>query len=65
MTYKPGHTVRSVCHRYRLTYSPDWCQVKPWCSYRNGTAGLQFATLEEGIAYFKSEGAKFGEGAKP
>lgn len=59
LPYKQGHTVRSKCQRYRTTYSPEWCTMLPWCTFRNGTACRQFATLEEALADLKSYGAEF------
>ena len=59
--HKPGHTVRSKCQRYRATYSPEWCKILPWCTFRNGTACRQFATLKEAKANLESYGAKFEE----
>ena len=59
MTYKLGDTVRSKCQRFRASYSPDWCKMLPWCTYRNGTACLQFATLQEAIANLKGYGGEF------
>lgn len=57
--YKLGTTVRSKCQRYRTTYQPDWSASLPWVTYRNGTAGRHFVTLDEAKAYLKGYGAEF------
>lgn len=57
--HKLGHTVRSKCQRYRTTYQPDWSASLPWVTYRNGTAGRHFVTLEEAKKYLATYGAVF------
>ena len=37
----------------RVTYRPDWSKVKPWISYRRGTAGLSFATEDQALAWLE------------
>lgn len=59
--HKPGTTVRSKCRRYRTTYWPEWSQTLPWVTYRHGTAGRHFVTLEEAKAYLATFGAVFEE----
>ena len=57
--YKEWDTVRSVCGKARLTYHFEWSVSKPWCSFRNGTTGLHFETLYQGINYMESFGYTF------
>ena len=56
-----GTTVRSKCSCYRATYHPDWSESLPWVTYRNGTAGRHFVTLEEAKKYLATYGAVFEE----
>ena len=57
--HKLGTTVRSKCQRFRTTYQPDWSESLPWVTYRHGTAGRHFVTLEEAKKYLATYGAEF------
>lgn len=57
--YKSGDTVRSKCGRARLSYHPEWSEMLPWASYKNGTAGRHFGTLELGILQLTRDGYRF------
>lgn len=58
-----GTTVRTKCGHARLTYNPDWSPSRPWCSYKNGTAGRQFASLELGMQQLTRDGYRFAKDA--
>lgn len=38
----------------RVTYWPSWSKLRPWVSYRQGTAGLSFATEEQALAWLNN-----------
>jgi len=42
-----GFTVKSKNGQDRLTYRPDWSQSAPWMSYKKGTAGRYFSSIQE------------------
>jgi hypothetical protein len=63
-TYPIGHTVRSKCGTARLTYQPDWSPSQPWASFKNGTAGRHFGTLDLGIRQLTQDGYRFAKDAK-
>lgn len=48
----PCPDVRSRCGTIRLSFHPEWSQARPWASYRHGTAGLHFASLEDAKRHF-------------
>lgn len=64
LVYPIGHNVRSKCGGARLSYHPEWSPEQPWASYKNGTAGRHFATLDLGIRQLTQDGYRFAKDAK-
>lgn len=56
-----GTDWRTVCGHGRAHYRPDWSLSKPYVTYRDGTAGRHFATLQECADYFASLGMELNQ----
>lgn len=54
--YHLGRTYRSKSGTRRITYRPDWSKATPWASYRGGSAGQHFATVEQAQIYHRDKG---------
>jgi hypothetical protein len=53
-----GSTWRSACGGARATYRGDWSLSRPFVTYINGTAGMQFPTLRGALSYLEQKGFK-------
>lgn len=54
---KPGQSIR--CGNWRIKFDPEWSPSKPYATFREGTAGVRFATVEAAISYFGAPASKW------
>ena len=60
-----GTTYTTVCGRGRLRFDRAWGRSKPWCSFRNGTAGALYPTLTDGVRDMERAGWRFARPLTP
>lgn len=58
VTYESHQFTSPTKGAARLTYRDDWSKETPWVKYVNGTAGMHFATLADGVAWMTANGFK-------
>lgn len=59
-----GTNYRTECGHGRASYHPEWSKSHPYATYRDGTAGRHFATLEACAQYFASLGMYLNQEGK-